>query len=216
MLYNWLAGGEHIFCYSKGSGLLRLLLGLDAWVLAAYPREPLTVGGVTSFGLLFVPLDLAPSAETRAYYRHIRDEYYEITGKLLYVGDILWAIDFGLLAFAHAAPRPATVRPEEFAHGTIALAPDPAFWSDVAAASAVEPSAVYSWRILEIIARASQVHPTIDQSGRWRFDIDESTTHYESIPSTEAPVRPAPALTFLLRCELLGLPEHADFESLTP
>jgi hypothetical protein len=196
--------------------LRRLLLGLDAWVLTAYPREALTVGSVTSFGLLFVPLHLEPSTETRAYYRHVRDEYYDVIGNLLYVGDVLWALNFGLLAFAHAAARPVTVPSGQLVHGTIALAPDPAFWSDVVTASAVEPSAVYSWRILEIIARTSQAHPMIDRSGRLRFDIDEATTYYESIPSTDAPVRPAPALTFLLRCELLGLASHADCDGLRP
>jgi hypothetical protein len=126
-----------------------LAIDVNSWIIQDGNYADFIVGDRSKFALEFGGNPLIPSRQTSAMMAHVEGSTYRVTAQVKFVGQNVWVIDFGIMAFWECkAPIFATV--DSWIEGEISLGIDPFFYKEYLYKEEGIPNLFYNWTITKI------------------------------------------------------------------
>lgn len=182
-----------------------LAVGLAAWIVQDGNYDDFCRGDHAAFALEFYPrrgLELLEPGEVHSRsLTPVGNGCYEAVGRVAFLADDWWAVDFGVLAFAEETP-PKHARLGLWVRGDMGLGVDPFFYFGRLCRRAGAPALIYDWSIEKIEV---QTAPIIEVRAGWR-ERDPARLGWKEVCKTDAWNDDGGSAEYLLHCK-----RHNDF-----
>jgi hypothetical protein len=177
-----------------------IFIGLSSWIIQDGNYPDFLAGTDAAFALEFYAASGLRKAEgpVRPQLQHIIGPEYEAIGRIIYISDDWWVIDFGIPAFQDSKP-PDTLRLGDEVRGRITLGIDPFFYFERLALRPGAPALVADWHVKRI---QIQTAPFIQQGNMMLRD--EALFGWRDITKTDAWKDDGGLGEYLLTCEVLS------------
>lgn len=176
---------------------MAMIIGMDSWIIQDGNYSDFRVGEIREFALEFYPISLG-NIESKNTITPKKGDLYEINGKVDYVDNDSWVIDFGLKAFQESSP-PEGIKIGDKVSGVFYLGVDPFFYFERLKDKAGFPDITYKWQIEKI---EMETTPFIETAAR-TFERDKTKESYIEITETNAWEDFEGSACYLLYCKKL-------------
>jgi hypothetical protein len=165
-----------------------LIVGLSSWIIQDGNYPDFVRDQQTSFALEFYPVkalqvdEPGTPSSIALINRPDWSARYNATGRVIYVADDWWVVDFGLLAFQEDKAGKHKFRPGDYVRGEISFGIDPFFYFEQLARRDDAPALIYDWTITKI---EMQTAPRIETKPKY-FERDPRLPGWREIEKTDA------------------------------
>lgn len=179
----------------------RWSIGLAAWIIQDGNYGEFTVGERADFALEFyVAGEVVVVPDSAPHATHLRDDRYDIVGRVVHVDQQSWVLDFGLLAFQDGVV-PDGVVPGLTVRTSIRLGVDPFMYFERLSHDPGYPDMVYTW---DVRAIRRETAPYVLNGNL--LVRDETRLAWIDVRRTDAWNDDAGLADYLFDCDLVSIP----------
>lgn len=157
-----------------------LNIGLDSWIIQDGNYPDFVTGQKTQFALEFYPHSLNMSESKTPSVTHLKASRYQVCAQVAYVGDRVWVLDMGFLAYQHTQP-PEYARKGRWVEGEVYIGIDPFMYFENLKNLRGMPDLTYNFRVEQILLETT---PWLKEQEI--FVRDEQNESYKEIAETDA------------------------------
>jgi len=181
---------------------MKLIIGLDSWVIQDGNYKDFKTGDIVSFALEFYSKSLQKSNNINTTIEHLKEDLYYVRAKVKYVKkNQVWVIEWYKDGCQYMAYQEGACEFEEgdIIEGTIHLGIDPFFYLESYRYKKDFPKMHYRWEIKKIELETTPW----EEITPFYFKRDESKKSFASINKTDAHNDLDGDATYLLCCKRL-------------